>query len=607
IEFDENEIFDFDDDETDIGDDVGDGDNDEGALQPWKKLLEIPGRAAWRVSDPHPPDHLMEAMYQILDDGDRTTKQLRRAHRKVLAMHSDLAELRERERRRMVNGSRSSNEPRQQIRKRGFVADYDNEDSNHPVYYGFDETLAMLKHRLIPNYAVTKRVLSECQSLLGGSSATTASKWKPKRIIDYGIGCGSATAAAIDLFGLDEGENTVDWVHGIEPSLPMRECSQRLIEEMVRNHAATSKTGATMAQPPRVTFSNSLSLSQDGEESSSSGGSFDLALFAYTAADLTDVTSCMAAAALLFEKLKPDGIFVMIEPGTPDGFNSIRAVRNMLLDCCPPDDPEFEWDERCHILAPCTHNGSCPMERHKHNFFKQRGKLGHDVLQDEMGDLDFDDFEFDKVPEQRNDNSTKEDAESDFEELSSPLSETDAFNSSFCSFVQHIPGDTTRKGEKFSYLVAQKKKFSEPLDASLEEHDPFVQDNLTDTLAEAFDAAAREDDDAAVAAFQKVQEMRERYLDSEDDELGLELIRGTAKRSSMGRIIRAPIKKKGHVYIDYCAAPGKIIRSRTTKAMSNNVAPGIFGAARKSRWGGFWPDLSLGKNEADDEEDEKKE
>ncbi|MGK3737688.1 MAG: hypothetical protein ACI90V_004535, partial [Bacillariaceae sp.] len=33
-----------------------------------------------------------------------------------------------------------------------------------------------------------------------------------------------------------------------------------------------------------------------------------------------------------------------------------------------------------------------------------------------------------------------------------------------------------------------------------------------------------------------------------------------------------------------------IIRSRVTKAASNSVAPGIYGAARKSRWGGFWPD-----------------
>jgi ribosomal protein RSM22 (predicted rRNA methylase) len=578
IDFDEAELFDIVEDEGDFDE------NDDGALQPWKKLLEIPGRAAWRVSDPHPPDHLVNSMHQILDDGDRTTKQLRRSHRKVLAIHNDLAEMRERERRRLVNDPSSGNA------RSGFVMDHD-ENSISPVYYGFDETLATLKHRLIPNYAITKRVLSECQSLLGG---TLSGKWKPKRIVDYGIGCGSATAAAIDLFGLDEGCDVVEWVHGIEPSLPMRECSQRLIEGMVQSHASTTQT---MARPPRVTYSNSLTLSQDGDDAS---GSFDLALFAYTATDLADVTSCMAAAALLFDKLKPNGIFVMIEPGTPDGFNSIRAVRNMLLDCCPPDDPEFEWDERCHILAPCTHNGSCPMERHKKNFSKQRWKLGHDVLQDSMDDLDFEDERIGKQShsyEREESIDSNAESDEDFVELSGPFAQTEAFNSSFCSFVQHVPGDAARKGEKFSYLVAQKKKFSEPLDAALAETDAFRDYNLTETLAQAFDAAETEDDKVALATFRKVQEMRTQYLESEDDELGLELIRGTAKRRSMGRIVRAPIKKKGHVYIDYCAAPGRIVRSRTTKAMSNNIAPGMFGAARKSRWGGLWPDLSQASNE----------
>merc|ERR1711937_666526 len=79
----------------------------------------------------------------------------------------------------------------------------------------------------------------------------------------------------------------------------------------------------------------------------------------------------------------------MIEPGTPDGFNSIRAVRNMLLDCCPPHDQDFEWEDRCHIIAPRTHNGRCPMERHKKNFFSHKkpiGKLGYDLPQERKDD-----------------------------------------------------------------------------------------------------------------------------------------------------------------------------------------------------------------------------
>ena len=524
---------------TDVEDEDEDEDDDafqDQSLHPWKGLLESPARAAWRVSDTDFPPNLVKAYKKLLIDGDRTPKQLKRAHRKVASIHAGLAEFRERERRRMVNGKSSLNE----------------DSAIHPVYYGHEQALASVKHRLAPNYAIAKRVLEECRSLLGPGS------WEPKRVIDFGIGCGSSTVAALDLF------HNIEWIHGIDPSQLMRECSERLIEGLSEGRDT----------PPRVTYSTSLTPD-------SGSSSFDLAICAYTATDLPGVMSTLAAAALLFEKLKPNGIFVMIEPGTPDGFNSVRAVRNMLLDCCPPDDPEFEFEERCHIIAPCTHNGECPMERHKKNFMK-RGKLAYDLLQDE---LENDNEKYSKV-----DLENQLDDE-DFVDLSSQLgstSETDAFNSSFCSFVQSLPGQVAGdKGEKFSYLVAQKRIFGHSEDLS----GSFKDDQLTDLLARAHKAATQNDGNSAQEIYDLAQDLESRYFDSDEDDLGLELLRGEHNRRSMGRIIRAPIKRKGHIYIDYCAAPGRIMRSRVSKSTSN-VAPGIYSAARKSRWGGFWPDTA---------------
>eukprot|EP00536_Pseudo-nitzschia_multiseries_P004321 jgi/Psemu1/187787/e_gw1.71.104.1 len=613
--------------------------------QPWKTLLETPARASWRATDPRrdPPEHVKAAMYRILDDGDRTSKQLRRAHRKVLSIQSNLADLREKERRTMVNGTRHFRQ--QQQREQLFHDDNDPEadepddgtHTNHhrrgqsssssinPVYYGYDETLATLKHQLTPNYAITKRVLAECQSLLGGRMD---SNWKPRRVLDFGIGCGSASAAAIDLFGSNNENEGIEWVHGIDPSQPMRECSQKLIEEMTRGHhhhqqqqqqprtASGSSPDAPSGLPsltPRITFSTGLSPSPDESSSSSSSssqgeGSFDLALLVYTASDLPDVSSCLAAAAMAFEKLRPNGVLVMIEPGTPDGFNSTRAVRNMLLDCCPPHDPEFEWEDRCHILAPCTHNGTCPMERHKKNFFGQDnnnnnnnnnkkpiGKLGHDAendYDDEGDDGDYEDDDGDDGDDYDYDYDYDDEVDS-YEPLK--MSETEAFNSSFCSFVHSVSGDSRRKGEKFSYLVAQKQRFRRRPEGDDDhdprtEGDPFREDHLSNLLSDAMDAASFRADDLAYRTFEAAQALGAKYTDSEHDDLGLELLQGEDKRRSMGRIVRAPIKKKGHVYIDYCAAPGRIIRSRVTKALSNSAAPGLYGAARKSRWGGLWPD-----------------
>ncbi|CAJ1954596.1 unnamed protein product [Cylindrotheca closterium] len=527
--------------EYDTNDFLADGNMTSMSPNPWKNLLTNPARAAWRVTNPQLPSNISEAFGQVLEKGGRTPRQLKRSHRSVLETHKTLAEFRERERRKMVNGKhyRSSNST--------------DEKSNIPVYYGHDETLATLKHRMMPTYAVTRRVLNECQSLLGKEN------WQPQRVLDFGIGCGSSSVAALDLF------DSIDWIHGIEPSKAMRDCSQAIVEGVTKDRSI----------PTRVTFSTTL---PNDESSATTGGSFDLALCCYTAMELPDVMSTLAAAALMFEKLKPGGVFVMIEPGTPDGFNSIRSVRNMLLDCCPPDDDEFEWEERCHIIAPCTHNGSCPMERHKKDFVK-KGKLAHDLPQD----LENSESVKSSMP------MDEPDEEDDFDTLidGSSTFETEAFDSSFCSFVQMIPG--SRNGEKFSYLVAQKRLFN---DENADMYGPFQSDNLSELLMFAQRAAVEKDETAAIQAFDRAQELEDRYLDSDADDLGLELLRGDNQRYQMGRIIRAPIKKKGHIYIDYCADPGRIIRHRVTKAVSNNVAPGMFSAARKSRWGGLWPNTN---------------
>jgi ribosomal protein RSM22 (predicted rRNA methylase) len=550
-----------------VDDDELDWDNEDDFIDdepmPWKTLLGPPARASWRATHhTDPPEFLRNAQEKVLEEGGRTSKQLKRALRSILAKHSELAQLREGERRRVVNGNNKT------------VS-----DATAPVYYGPDETLASLKHRLYPNYSIAKRVLAECKSLLGPSN------WTPKRIVDFGIGCGSSSAAALHIF------DGIEWIHGIDPSQSMRECSRLLIEGIAQEE------GRELV--PRITFSRSLSAeTATGSNNSSGSGGFDLAICAYTSTELPSVSASLAAAAILFQKLEPNGIFIMIEPGTPDGFNSIRAARNMLLDCCPPSDTEFEWKERCHIVAPCTHNGPCPMERHKKDFVKPDKRLRKSpevVVQDDDLSAGNDSSDWDS-----------DDNEDDFIDLSSHhglMSQTDVFNSSFCSFVQTMPGaGPLKKGEKFSYLVAQKRVHNSTVSKSQQQpHHLFGDVNISDMLARAHDAAYQKDQELSQKIFQDARDLASRYLDSDDDYLGLELLSSDQSRMSHGRIIRAPIKKRGHIYIDYCASPGRIIRKRVTKGMSNNVAPGIFAAARKSRWGGYWPDIMdrvFSKNES---------
>ena len=135
--------------------------DDSPGRKPWKTILEAPARASWRSTGHLDiPSSLVGTQEKILEEGGRTSKQLSRALRSILTNHDALAQYREAERRRIVNGGRQGDK---------------SSDGVDPVYYGPEQTLASVKHRLIPNFAVCRRVLRECQSLLGMSLA-------PKRV-----------------------------------------------------------------------------------------------------------------------------------------------------------------------------------------------------------------------------------------------------------------------------------------------------------------------------------------------------------------------------------------------------------------------------------------
>jgi len=575
--------------------------------QPWRRLLELPARASWRASDPHPPASVLEAQQSILNASGVTTKQLRHMYADFLVpRHQALAERRERERRRMFNNQYYSRKAQH------------NDEEIAPVVYGKLEALASLKHRMKPNYAIAKRVLEEAKSLLGyefnknhhqSSNINIAKQcWKARRIIDMGIGVGSASAAALVVF-----EHDVEWVHGIDPSRCMRECSKEFLEDITAAMATMQTQQAAQQQqqqrinPPRVTLSGSITT----EKATST---FDLALLTYTATELPHVASTLAGAAILWQKLSHNGLFVMIEPGTPDGFNSIRAVRNMLLDCCPPATPntisEFkEKDEedadaldQCHIIAPCTHNGKCPMERYQHDHLRQK----HPKTQMDYHNRDGDDDATTAAADDLGHDWDDEDESDGQDYLTSKLVvETEFLSRRFCSFVQTMSsGSHLSKGEKFSYLVAQRRVpgigHSHDINSPAFSVEASSQnDKPRDLLASVYQANGQVDKGNQVKQdehkrhvqdlFEAAQALESWYLDSEEDDLGLEFVQGDINRASFGRIIRAPLKNRGHVFIDYCAAPGKLIRSRVSKALDYRLAPGLFTAARKSRWGGLWP------------------
>jgi len=675
---------------------------------PWYRLLTYPSRALWRSSPHLPPSYITETQFDIIQRSQRTSKQLRRTNQRVVTDQIALSERRERERRDLVNSKKSSLGAATSLKRK---ENKGKESSISSVLYKPEQTLCSLKFRLIPHYNITKRILAETQGLIGKQT------FRPKKVLDVGIGCGSSSAAVLDFFYQrckrdnpketnDEPYTGIEWIHGIEPSQSMRDSAQRVLEGVIEGQKEESKDHDPSEQSfihhePRITLGESLSSTVNRDITKFSG-TYDLITCSYTLLEIPGVAASLSLGAIMWEKLSPNGIIIFIEPGTPDGFNSLRSIRNMLLDCCPPpplssslsskkannSDYDDEWrsigDEECHVIAPCTHNGSCPMVRHQKNFFKDQNNSEDDYDDIFSSDDDVDDNDNNVIDwsdsdskdfDVEDDDVDVEDDDLDIEDYiddnditslikakngkksiaskNPTASETKAFDSSFCSFVHGMPGKASSKqGEKFSYLVLQKritgddknvlnKGLKELNKYSNEENDNHRHDlmdtNIVDLLVESIDLSgvhlpkqknkkeqhlhttttSNNNKDKMKELLNHAKEVEDKFLDSEEDALGLELVQGDKNRQSWGRIIRAPIKKKGHVIVDYCTSNrglddndsdtdsetverGKIIRQKITKSHSAKAAPGMYMASRKSRWGGLWPDVegkrSLKKN-----------
>jgi ribosomal protein RSM22 (predicted rRNA methylase) len=78
-------------------------------------------------------------------------------------------------------------------------------------------------------------------------------------------------------------------------------------------------------------------------------------------------------------------VLVMIEPGTPAGFRRIRAAREQLIA------------SGAHVLAPCTHDGACPIAGTDWCHFSQRLPRSRDHLKVKSASVPFEDERFSYV------------------------------------------------------------------------------------------------------------------------------------------------------------------------------------------------------------------
>jgi ribosomal protein RSM22 (predicted rRNA methylase) len=76
---------------------------------------------------------------------------------------------------------------------------------------------------------------------------------------------------------------------------------------------------------------------------------------------------------------------VLIEPGTPAGFDRIRQARQWLIE------------QGAHVLAPCTHDSHCPIEGSNWCHFSQRLPRSRDHLKMKDATVPFEDERYSYV------------------------------------------------------------------------------------------------------------------------------------------------------------------------------------------------------------------
>lgn len=175
------------------------------------------------------------------------------------------------------------------------------------------ERYAYLMTRMPATFAAVDAVLEELRERLP--------QWEPKTIVDLGAGPGTASWAVVQKW----------------PDLE----SCQLVEqdgEWIKLGQYLSRTHRVLAQASWIEQDVRAPLSCEKA---------DLLIASYVLQEL-DSSLYAALAGTLWEKTK--GCLVLIEPGTPRGFANLRLFRTLLLNL------------GAHVVAPCTHQGTCPLE-----------------------------------------------------------------------------------------------------------------------------------------------------------------------------------------------------------------------------------------------------
>ncbi|CCF58314.1 hypothetical protein KAFR_0E01600 [Kazachstania africana CBS 2517] len=244
--------------------------------------------------------------------------------------------------------------------------------------------------------------------------------------------------------------------------------------------------------------------------------------------------------------LAPDGYIILIERGTPLGFESIARARQLMIrpEKYPNEagkiprpyligsttkDDESNADYHLEIIAPCSHHGSCPLQTLNPNFYE--------------------------------------------------LKEGTRLN--YCSFEKSV--------KRPKYTIELKKGKLLATSWTSESYDTKKHKDLAgsgrphgnnfETVKYSYLVAKRSVNDLETIA--RINKVREESKDTGMCPIGS---LGDGTPNTWPRIIGAPIKRKGHVILDLCGSSGEIEKWIIPKSFSKAA----YHDARKAHKGDLW-------------------
>lgn len=188
------------------------------------------------------------------------------------------------------------------------------------VEYKQAQAVAYLYCRMPYTYQTCKRILNEI--------ILRMPNFKPKSVLDFGAGLGSAIWAAHHTYG-----EIITKYAAVEPNRDMRRLGKFLTSTLENDilwvESLTMIPGAGIER-----------------------GKFDIIFLSHVLQEISTAKLRMMIIDTLWNRLSNDGVLIIVEPGSPKGFRFITDIRKWVIDKSRDD---------ANIVGPCPHHKECPL------------------------------------------------------------------------------------------------------------------------------------------------------------------------------------------------------------------------------------------------------